>query len=100
MSADGLVSFSGGAPGVDRCRGAAPPAWSAVCWGRNSACSLKEGLRGPARERDGVVPRETGDVDEPNDRLDSDGGADAEHELAEPFVGEVITAAVERLADP
>jgi hypothetical protein len=57
-------------------------------------------LRGPARERDGVVPRQAGDVDEPDDRLDADGGADADHELAELLVGEVTADAVERLGDP
>src|SRR5579859_7458476 len=76
------------------------PAGSAGCWRRNRGRPLKERLRGPARERDGVVPRQAGDVDEPDDRLDTDGGADAEHELAELLVGEVTTDAVERLGDP
>jgi hypothetical protein len=61
---------------------------------------LKERLSGPARERDGVVPGEAGDVDEPDDRLDTDSGADAEHRLEELLVGEVRSDAVERLGDP
>jgi hypothetical protein len=61
---------------------------------------LQECLRGPARERDGVVPRQAGDVDEPDDCLDADGGADADHELAELLVGEVTADAVERFGDP
>ena len=61
---------------------------------------LEECLRGPAGERDGVVPRQAGDVDEPDDRFDADGGADAEHELAELLVGQVTADAVERLGDP
>jgi hypothetical protein len=40
-------------------------------------------LRRPAGEGDDVPSGETGDVDKPNDRFDTDGGADAEHELAE-----------------
>lgn len=61
---------------------------------------LEECLRGPARERDGIVPRQTGDVDEPDDSLDADGGADTEDELAELLVREVTANAVERLGDP
>jgi hypothetical protein len=69
------------------------PGWAARhaglagCWGRNCGRMLEECLRGPARERDGVVPGQAGDVDEPDDRLDADGGADADHELAELLVG-------------
>ena len=61
---------------------------------------LEESLRGPAREGGCVVPRQAGDVDEPDDRLDADGGADAEHELADLLVGEVTANAVECLGDP
>src|ERR1035437_1953676 len=65
---------------------AAPLAGSAGCRRRNRDCLLQERLRGPAHERYGVVPREASDVDEPNDRFDPDGGADAEHELAKLFI--------------
>src|SRR5580700_8295048 len=75
-------------------------AGSAGCWGRNCGRPLQECLRGPARERDGVVPRQAGDVDEPDDGLDADGGTDAEHELTELLVGQVTVDAVERLGDP
>jgi hypothetical protein len=61
---------------------------------------LKERLRGPAHERDRIVPGELGHVDEPNNRFNADGGADAEHELAELLVGELTADAVERLGDP
>src|SRR5690348_2736516 len=80
--------------------GAGPPAGSAGCWGRNCGRMLEECLRGPAGERGGVVPRQAGDVGEPDDGFDADGGADAEHELAELLVGEVSAEAVERLGDP
>src|SRR5712691_1812639 len=98
----GRSRFRGGvADWVGPCPGGAPvPAGSAGCRGRNRGCPLKECLRGPARERYGVVPRQAGDIDEPDDGFNADGGADAEHELAELLVGEVSTDAVERLGDP
>src|SRR5690348_18071344 len=87
-------SASSGCPGPGW---AGLPAGSAGYWGRNCGRVLEECLRGPASERDGVVPRQAGYVDEPDDRLDADGGADAEHELAELLVGQVTADSVERL---
>ncbi len=76
------------------------PAGTAGCWGRNGGRPLKEGLRGPTRERNGVIPRQPSDVDEPNDRLNTGRGTHAEHELAELLFGEISTDTVERLGDP
>ena len=42
-----------------------------------------------------MVPREAGDVDEPDDRFDSDGGSDAQHELAELRVRKLPAETVE-----
>src|SRR5258707_5437097 len=89
-----------GASGQIRSSGCPCPGWAARpaglagCWRRDRGRMLEECLRGPARERDGVVPRQAGDVDEPDDRLDADGGADADHQLAELLVGEVTADAV------
>src|SRR5260370_8982924 len=97
---------SRGAGGQSTSSGCPCPGWadlcagSAGCWGRNCGRPLKEGLRGTAYECEGVVPRQAGHVDEPDDRLDADGGTDAEHELAELLVGQVTADAVERLGDP
>src|SRR5260370_35730057 len=96
---------SRGASGQSTSSGCLCPGWanlsagSAGCWGRNCGRPVKECLRGPAHECDGVVPRQAGDVDEPDDRLDADGGADAEHQLAEPPAGQAPADPVEPPGD-
>ena len=47
-----------------------------------------------------MASREAGNVDEPDDRFDSDGGADAQHEVVELLVGKLIAQTVQRFADP
>src|SRR5690348_7320200 len=94
------TSISTTSDATSQVRSAPAPSDAAGCWGRNCGRMLEECLRGPAHEGDAVIPGQAGDVDEPDDRLDADRGADGEHELAELLVGEVIADAVERLGDP
>jgi hypothetical protein len=57
-------------------------------------------LRGPAHERDRILARQPGDIDQPDQRLDAGSAADGKAEPMDLLVGELPSQGVQCFLDP